>query len=87
MMAYMKHRLLTFAFAAVPAIIVVLSPLFAFAAKDEEETSQWEARLEGYASAVRLDEKGTALTWLIVIVLSALAVATMLKNAKRTHLD
>ena len=83
MMAPMKHRLLTFAFAAV----VMLAPLTAFAAKDEEETNLWEARMEGYATAVRLEDKGTALTWLLVIVLSATALAAMLKNAKRTHLD
>jgi len=74
---------LTFAFAAV----VMLAPLAAFAAKDEEETNQWEARMEGYASPVRLPDAGTSLTWLMVIVLAAMALASMLKNAKRTHLD
>jgi hypothetical protein len=83
MITVMKQRLLTIAFAA----LLALAPLAASAAKDEEETNLWEARMEGYPTNVRLEEKGTSLTWLLTIVLVAMTVAAMLKNAKRTHLD
>jgi hypothetical protein len=82
MMTPMKHRLLPLAF----SLITLLAPVAALAA-DEEETSQLEARMEGYATGVRLPSSGTALTWFAVIFLAAMAIGALLKNAKRTHLD
>jgi hypothetical protein len=82
MMTDMKHRLLPFLF----TLITLLAPVVAMAADDEDSTG-WEARLEGYATTVRLPQSGTALTWFATIFLAAMAIAALLKNAKRTHLD
>lgn len=47
-----------------------------------------DPRLEGYAKQVALPEPGsTALTWMLLIFLTLIAVAVLFKNAKRTHLD
>ncbi|HEY7118202.1 MAG TPA: hypothetical protein VH475_16550 [Tepidisphaeraceae bacterium] len=79
----MKYRLLkwyvTFA--------VLLAPLIAFAAKEDEDTQKLEGRLEGYSTTVRLPNSSTALAYLLICFLGVIALATLFKNAKRTHLD
>ena len=82
MMADMKHRLLTWTFAAV----TLLAPVIALA-KEDEESALKEARLEGYPVDVRLPDSSPALTWFMMSFLAILLLASMLKNAKRTHLD
>lgn len=64
-----------------------LAPVVTLAAKEDEETALLEARLEGYQSNVRLPNSSTALTWMLISFLGVIAVATLFKNAKRTHLD
>ena len=82
-MTHMKYRLLTW----YVTLAVFLAPVVALAAKEDEETALLEGRLEGYTSNVRLESASTALTWLMVGFLGIIAVATLFKNAKRTHLD
>ena len=82
MMVTMKYRLLTLCV----TLAVFIAPLIAFA-KEDEESARLEGRLEGYATTVRMASGGTALTWLMIGFLSAAAIATLFKNAKRTHLD
>jgi hypothetical protein len=63
-------------------------PVVALAAsKEDEETVLLEGRLEGYSSNVRLPSASTALTWLLIGFLGVIAISTLFKNAKRTHLD
>jgi hypothetical protein len=78
----MKYRLLKW----YVTLAVFLAPLVALA-KEDEETALLEARLEGYQTNVRLPSGSTALTWMLISFLSVIAVATLFKNAKRTHLD
>jgi hypothetical protein len=54
------------------------------AAKEDEETALLEGRLEGYP---KLTSGSTALTWLFMGFLGVIALASLFKNAKRTHLD
>jgi hypothetical protein len=54
---------------------------------EDEETARLEARLEGYPIQVRMPSGSTALTWLMIGFLSAITIAVLFKNAKRTHLD
>ena len=82
MIAFMKSRLL----ALFIAVATFLLPLVALA-KEDEETQQLEARLEGYTLNVRMPHASTALTWLLICFLAVCAVAALFKNAKRTHLD
>jgi hypothetical protein len=64
---------------------VLLAPLVAMAAgKEDEETALLEGRLEGYP---KLTSGSTALTWLFMGFLGVIALASLFKNAKRTHLD
>ena len=77
---------------AKPVRWVLLACLWAFtlapaAALAQEEEVERDARLEGYASKVALDNDSTALMWILLIVLGALAMGVMFKNARRTHLD
>lgn len=67
------------------SLAALLSPAVALA-QDEEEIKR-DARLEGYATKVYLDNDSTALTWLLLIFLAMVALSALFKNAKRTHLD
>ncbi len=82
-MTDMKYRL----FKWYVTLMVFLAPVIAMAAKEDEETALLEGRLEGYGAKVRLESGSTALTWLLIGFLGLIAVATMFKNARRTHLD
>jgi hypothetical protein len=68
-------------------LAVFLAPVIALAAKEDEETALLEGRLEGYGANVRLPSGSTALTWLLIGFLGVIAISTLFKNAKRTHLD
>ena len=85
MMGIMRYRLL----ALYVSVAILLAPVVALAARsaEDEDTVKLEARLEGYTNTVRLASGSTALTWLFVGFLSAMAIAVLFKNAKRTHLD
>jgi hypothetical protein len=65
-------------------LIVLFAPIVVRA--DDESTS-YDARVEGYAQKVQLDSGSTALTWLLFVVLGVLTIAVLFKDAKRTHLD
>lgn len=66
-------------------LAVLLAPLAVLAAgKEDEETALLEGRLEGYP---KLAGGSTALTWLFMGFLGVIAIASLFKNAKRTHLD
>ena len=84
MMVPMKYRLLTL----YVSLAVLLTPVIVLArSTEDEDTVKQEARLEGYAQTVRLQGGSTALTWLMIGFLAAIAIAVLFKNAKRTHLD
>jgi len=83
-MVPMKYRLLTL----YVSLAVLLAPVIVLArSTEDEETVLQEARLEGYAQTVRLKDGSTALTWIMIGFLSAIAIAVLFKNARRTHLD
>lgn len=62
---------------------VLLRPLEVLA-QDERRLN---AKVEGYKVPVKVDEASTTLIWLVMILFTAIAVAVLFKNAKRTHLD
>jgi hypothetical protein len=81
-MIRMKHRLIM----ACGALLAWLAnPLAALGQAEEREIV--DARLEGYPQNVTLEGGSTALTWVLFIVLAALALGGLFKDAKRTHLD
>jgi voltage-gated potassium channel Kch len=83
-MVPMKYRLLTL----YVSLAVLLAPVIVLArSTEDEDTVLQEARLEGYAQTVRLKDGSTALTWIMIGFLSAIAIAVLFKNARRTHLD
>jgi|KBSMisStandDraft_5_1062788.scaffolds.fasta_scaffold1295748_2 hypothetical protein len=81
-----KHRLQHRLLACYITLAVLLAPVIALA-REDEETQRLEGRLEGYVTQVRLQNNGTSLTWMFIGFLSVLCLATLFKNAKRTHLD
>jgi hypothetical protein len=66
---------------------VALTPTTAQAKSSDDETPSTEARLEGYQGGAKLDPSGTALTWLLLVVLGAICIGVMFINPKRSHLD
>jgi hypothetical protein len=84
MMATMKFRLLHLYM----TLALLVAPVIAWAAKEDEETALLEARLEGFPVPVRLAQQGAGvLPWMMVCVLSLIVITSLFKNAKRTHLD
>ena len=82
----MKRRIfaillaLTFVF-AVPAVSLAAS---------DEDAPKIDARLEGYKDGGNValkDAGGTALTWLLLLVLTGMCIGVLFMNSKRTHLD
>ena len=53
----------------------------------QDEGVKYDARLDGYDAKVQVDSDNTALTWIRLVALAAVAMGVMFKNAKRTHLD
>jgi len=52
-----------------------------------EDSDKMDGRLDGYPVIVRMEKNGTALGWMLFSFMAVLAVASLFKNAKRTHLD
>jgi hypothetical protein len=96
MMDTMTHRTgatrrTTFTFRLLALYVTLacwLAPVIAWAAsKEDEDAEKQEARLEGYAQAVRLAGGGSGLAWAMICFVSVLAIVCLFKNARRTHLD
>ena len=68
------------------SVTLAVAPRAALA-RDEGEREIYDARLEGYQTPVSLDSGSTALTWLLLIVLTGICVGVMFMNPKRSHLD
>ena len=73
--------------ASLVAAAIGLSLLWPAPAPAQEEEVKYDARLDGYETKMHLDSDNTALTWLLLVALSMVALGVMFKNAKRTHLD
>ena len=76
---------------AVIALLVVMMPACTVFAQDDEPTMV-DARLETYGTrekpvTVALSQGNTSMTWLLLVVLGAIAVGVMFKHTKRSHLD
>lgn len=90
MITDMKRRLIAWIFVAG---CVLLSPTVTLAA--DEAPVAYDVRAEGYytgpnvagTGALTLQSTGTALVWVIMLVLTGAAVGVMFKSAGRTHLD
>ena len=83
MMRPMKHRLIMLC----GTLLVLLSPILLLAASQEPEREILDARLEGYSQNVTLEGGSTGLTWVLFIVLAAIALGGLFKDARRSHLD
>jgi hypothetical protein len=84
MMRY-RPRLNRIAFALMTLAIWLFSSPSSALAQDEKKVV--DARLEGYPQNVTLDGGSTALTWILLLALTALCVGVLFKSANRTHLD
>lgn len=67
-----------------PVCFTLLTPLIAAA---EGEKQVYDARLEGYPQNVTIDGGSSALSWFLLIILAALCIGVIFKNANRSHLD
>jgi hypothetical protein len=72
--------------AALALVLVASAPVHA-ASSDDEESAPPDARLSGYDKTVDLSSSTTALTWVLLIVLTIVTLGVLFKDAKRTHLD
>lgn len=83
-----RNRALTRLSRAACAGVLALAPLLApVAALAQEEEIKKDARMEGYAEKVTVDNDSTALMWLLLILVGAIGFSVTFKNARRTHLD
>jgi hypothetical protein len=74
--------------AAALAFACAAAVMSAAPALAQEEAPKHDARLDGYsASSVAIPNDSTALIWLLFIFLGVVALASLFKDAKRTHLD
>jgi uncharacterized membrane protein len=71
--------------AALAMLLVASAPRSAMA--EEDEPTVYDARIQGYDKNVQLDSGTTALTWVLLIVLTIVTLGVLFKDAKRTHLD
>ena len=71
------------------SVMIALSGslMFVEPAVAQEEEPVTDARLEGFTGDVKVENDSTALAWLFVIFLTAVALSPLFKDAKRTHLD
>ena len=84
MMRLMKQRLLSLCLAAVlPMMLFCTAPL----ALAQDDAPKPDAKLANYPPQANLGEGSIALTWILFIFLMVIAMGTMTKNAKRSHLD
>jgi hypothetical protein len=88
MMNRMKYRLPALVFAVIYSLATPLATLASSSSSDEDQTPI-DARLQGYQSgtAALNNASGTALTWLLLCVLTAICVGVLFMNPKRSHLD
>jgi len=76
-------KLLAIAFA-------ILIPVMVFASSSDDEGGDGiDARLKGYKDGTMAlkDASGTALVWVLILILGALCVGVLFMSSKRTHLD
>jgi hypothetical protein len=80
MIVTMKPRLIS----AMCWLATVLAPVLAFA---DEDDVKYDGRIMGYKTPVKLDGGGTALYWILLAVLAAIALSGLFKDSKRSYLD
>ena len=68
------------------ALVTLWTPVIALAARPQVEKDVYDARTEGYEGNMTLEFKSTALIWLLFLVLAAVGVGVMFKDAKRSLL-
>ena len=89
MMIWMRRTFQAFFLPLALAILVSTS----FAAADDDDAVQPDARLEGYTHPgpagplVITPSSGTSTTWILVVLLGAATIGVMCKSGNRTHLD
>ena len=80
----MKSRLSVRYTALAVGVVALAFSVLSVLAADEEKVV--EARLEGFTRGVKV-EGGTLGTWFLFVILAALCVSVLFKNAKRSHMD
>jgi len=63
---------------------LLLCPMVALA---EDEAPQIDAKLAGYGNSVKVGDASSTLMWGLFILLAAVCIAVLFKDAKRSHLD
>jgi hypothetical protein len=63
---------------------LLLCPMVAWA---QDEAPQIDAKFAGYGNSVKVAEASSTLMWGLFIVLAAVCIAVLFKDAKRSHLD
>jgi hypothetical protein len=77
----MKQRLLSL---WCGLMVSFVAPALAMA---EDEAKEPLARFEGFARSVKVESSSLILAWAALLLVGALCVAVLFKDAKRTHLD
>ena len=56
-------------------------------ARADDEDIATDARLEGYAAKVAVEDNGVSLIWLLFIMLTCVSCGVLFLDPKRSHLD
>jgi hypothetical protein len=54
---------------------------------DDDATPDHDARLDGYPTKMVLDANGTAITYILMVLMGGLCIGAMFISGKRSHLD
>jgi hypothetical protein len=52
-----------------------------------EDEAKLDARVDSFGKAVKVDPASSTLLWGLFVILAAICVAVLFKDAKRSHLD
>ena len=77
----MKQRLITL-WCVVAAVLCW--PALALA---EDEAPRVDAKFEAYGKLVKVEPASATLLWIVFVLLAAVCIAVLFKDAKRSHLD
>jgi len=53
----------------------------------QDEAEKVDGRLEGFGKAVKVEPASQTLLWIVFVLLAAICVSVLFKDAKRSHLD
>jgi hypothetical protein len=88
MMEFMKRKSFIRRKLLAVALVAAMLGMAPMSARADDNAKSYDGRLDDYNSkSVTLDNGGAALTYFVWVLLGAVGLIVLFKDAKRTHLD